>query len=124
MPFLSETFSYRFEADLAAEFLAENDISARVSASDAGGSVPALQPTLGVRLEVADIDFAEAERLVSEWRGSETADLLPLSTGQKLQGWFVIASILAVLLAFFVFARGSTPPVDQPEIPFHPQTPW
>ena len=58
MPHLSQRFAFRFEADLAAEFLEEHEIETFVSASDAGGAIPALQTSDGVRLEVATDDLA------------------------------------------------------------------
>jgi len=124
MPYLSESFASRFEADLAAEVLAENEIAAHVSASDAGGSVPALQPTLGVRLEVSEEDLSRAESIVTDWRDSEGAYPPPLSTGQKVQSWIGMGLFVAFLVILFVSVLRSTPTGDQPQVPPQAQSPW
>ena len=125
MPYLSETFSSRFEADMAAEYLTEYEIDARVCASDGGGSIPAMQPTMGVRLEVSDEDFAAAELLVRGWCSSEETSIVPLSRSERLQSWFVgiiLVIILATLLTYLARNVGST--TERPEVPIQAQTPF
>lgn len=57
--------SSRTEAELIVGLLRNNDLTAAVSADDAGGQEPQLQ-TQGVRVLVAPSDEAEARRLLSE----------------------------------------------------------
>jgi hypothetical protein len=97
MPHLSQKFASRFEADLAAEFLEEHEIETFVSASDAGGAIPALQTSDGVRLEVATDDLARAEELVREWRSERDTPLAPLSSRQKIQSWLTGGLLLLIL---------------------------
>ncbi len=125
MPYLSETFTSRFEADMAAEYLAEHEIEARVCASDGGGSIPAMQPTMGVRLEVSDEEFAAAELLVRGWRSSEESSIVPLSRSERLQSWLVgivLVIVLAALLTYLARNIGST--TERPEVPIQAQTPF
>lgn len=56
--------SSRAEAELIVGMLRNNDVSAAVSADDAGGQEPALQ-TQGVRVLVARSDEALARRLLA-----------------------------------------------------------
>ena len=97
MPHLSQKFASRFEADLAAEFLEEHEIETFVSASDAGGAIPALQTSDGVRLEVTTDDLARAEELVREWRSERDPPLAPLSGRQTIQSWLTGGLLLLVL---------------------------
>ena len=55
----------RTEAELIVGMLRNNDLTAAVSADDAGGQEPQLQ-TQGVRVLVAPGDEAEARHLLSE----------------------------------------------------------
>jgi hypothetical protein len=55
----------RIEAELIAGMLRSNDLTAAVSADDAGGQDPALQAQGGVRVLVAPSDEASARRLLA-----------------------------------------------------------
>lgn len=124
MPFLSDRFAYRFEADLAAEYLAEQEIEARVSASDAGGAVPALQPTIGVRLEVAAEDLDRAGELIREWRSSGDSAVAPLSRDERLQSWIGGALLLLLLVGSILYLMNSPSTNESPEIPIQAQAPY
>ena len=66
----------RTEAELIVGMLRNNDLTAAVSADDAGGLDPALQTTDGVRVLVAPSDEASARRLLA------AADDTPSEAGQ------------------------------------------
>lgn len=125
MPYLPEIFSSRFEADMAAEYLAEHEIDSRVSASDGGGSIPAMQPTMGVRLEVSDENFVAAELLVRGWRSDGEIAAVPLSRSERLQSWLVGVVLVILLVALLTYLGrnvGST--TERPEVPIQAQTPF
>jgi hypothetical protein len=56
----------RIEAELIVGMLRNNDLTAAVSADDAGGQDPALQAQGGVRVLVAPADEATARRLLAD----------------------------------------------------------
>jgi hypothetical protein len=124
MPYLSETFSSRFEAELAVEFLAEHEIEARVSASDAGGSIPSMQVISAVRIDVSEEDSAPAELLVRGWRSSEESSPKPLSRSERLQSWLGGALILVLLGVVLFSIFRSTPTTEPVDVPIQAQSPW
>jgi hypothetical protein len=59
-----QTFSYRFEADLAKSALDAAEIDAMVRSDDAGGLRPAMSMTNGVELLVRREDLARASEIL------------------------------------------------------------
>ncbi len=72
------TFGNEVEADLAASWLAEEGIEYVILSDDAGGALPMLQVTRGVKLLVAPENEERARRILAgaeaEIATSETAD--------------------------------------------------
>ena len=128
MPHLSQKFVFRFEAELAVEFLAEHEIAAYVSASDAGGSIPALQTTDGVRLHVADRDIVRAEELIRAWRSDDGSTPAPLSAREKAQSWLMGGAVLLTLVwilgSIFWSAEYRLERADKMELPIQARNPW
>ena len=69
----------RTEAELIVGMLRNNDLTAAVSADDAGGLDPALQTTDGVRVLVAPSDEASARRLLAAADDTPSADETPFA---------------------------------------------
>ncbi len=72
----------RTEAELIVGMLRNNDLTAAVSADDAGGLDPALQTTDGVRVLVAPSDEASARRLLAAADDTSSADDTPSEASQ------------------------------------------
>lgn len=127
MPYLSSRFASRVEADLAVGVLSDNGIDSWVTASDAGGTVPSMQPIGGVRLEVAESDLERAEVILEETELGKPLPSAPLSVRERTQSW-VVGIFLLLVLGWMLWglSRGAPfaarqGPVDTPpqaELPF------
>ncbi|MEZ4279992.1 MAG: DUF2007 domain-containing protein [Myxococcota bacterium] len=97
MPYLSPQFSSRAEANLALQILEVEGITARISASDAGGAIPSMQAIAAVRVEVAAEDVERAESLISDFVGHPRGRMSELSASERNKSRLALAIFLALL---------------------------
>ncbi len=101
MPYLNARFFSRVEADLAVQVLSDEGIESWVSASDAGGAIPAMQSLGDVRIEVDDRDLDRGNDVLADTELGKPRELPPLSSRDRLVSWVVVGLIA---IAFGVLA--------------------
>ena len=67
-----KTYGYRYEADIARQFLISHDISVFIRSDDAGGLHPGLTFSSGVEVQVPDADAEQAKALLKDLDSSKT----------------------------------------------------
>jgi len=97
------TFSSRFEAELAAEYLVELGIPATVSTDDARGTIPTLQFAEGTAVEVAPEDLEQARQILRDYVPQGPVTKTSLSTRQRIQSIAVSLLFAAFVLSLVIY---------------------